>query len=166
MKILAVNHLTIKTQDLDATARFYVEILGAEQLKRPNFPVPGCWLAIGGTQIHVMAEQGALDHNQEFVPGSAAFDHMAFAASDIEDFRDQFRKYGLDWKEFEIPGANVWQLFVYDPSGVLIELAFDATLEDKDAKGPDQTRLYFPGNFPPPPLLAWEKANRPGIGKG
>ena len=160
MEILEVNHLTIKTLDIEATARFYTEIIGATQLDRPNFPVPGCWLAVGGTQIHVMGGDGALDHNGEFVPGGAAFDHMAFMASGIEDFRDKFRNNKIEWKEFEIPGADVWQLFVYDPSGVLIELAFDATREPKDAKGPDQSRLYFPGNFPPPQLLAWEKAKR------
>ena len=133
MKILEVNHLTIKTSDLEATAKFYTEVMGAELFDRPNFPVPCIWLGIAGTQIHIMSGDGALDHNGEFVPGGAAFDHMAFMASGIEDFRDSFSKHKVDWKEFEIPDANIWQLFVYDPSGVLIELAFEAAGEPEGA---------------------------------
>jgi hypothetical protein len=29
---------------------------------------------------------------------------------------------GLTWREFLVPGTTLWQLFVYDPSGMQIEL--------------------------------------------
>ena len=35
-------------------------------------------------------------------------------------------KFGLPWREFIIPNTTLWQLFVYDPSGVQIELTFDS----------------------------------------
>ena len=43
------------------------------------------------------------------------------------------------------PGTTLWQLFVYDPSGVQLELTFEGAIEGDE--GPDLSpgRVYVPG---------------------
>jgi hypothetical protein len=45
-------------------------------------------------------------------------------------FIEKFKKHGLDWREFNVREAGPWQLFVYDPSGVQLEITFDADKEN------------------------------------
>jgi len=41
----------------------------------------------------------------------------------------------------------LWQLFVLDPSGVLVELNYDATKEPRGSKGPSKRKQYDFGKF-------------------
>ena len=38
----------------------------------------------------------------------------------------------LPFREFLVPNTTIWQLFIYDPSGVQLELTFEGKIE----KGP------------------------------
>ena len=62
MQVTGLFHLAIKTGDLDATVKFYSEVLGLTQAYRPDFGFPGAWLAIkdGPAIIHVYAGGPAL----------------------------------------------------------------------------------------------------------
>jgi hypothetical protein len=54
--------------------------------------------------------------------GSGAIDHLSLACAGYHGFRARFQALGLTWREFLVPGTTLWQLFVYDPSGMQIEL--------------------------------------------
>ena len=47
--------------------------------------------------------------------------------------------------EFDIPDFKLWQLFVLDPSGVIIELNYDVTKEPRGSKGPTKRNLFDAG---------------------
>ena len=52
MQITGLFHVAIKTNDLDATVKFYTEVLGMKLAHRPDFGFPGAWLALeDGTPI-------------------------------------------------------------------------------------------------------------------
>src|ERR1700709_1375623 len=53
MRTSGINHVSIHANDLEASVRFYVELLDAEILDTPNFGVPVQWLGLGETQLHV-----------------------------------------------------------------------------------------------------------------
>jgi catechol 2,3-dioxygenase-like lactoylglutathione lyase family enzyme len=57
MQVTSLFHVAIKTPDLDATVKFYTEVLGMELANRPNFGFPGAWLAQPGGPpiIHIYA---------------------------------------------------------------------------------------------------------------
>ena len=61
MQVTSLFHVAIKTPDLDATVKFYTEVLGMELAHRPNFGFPGAWLAQpGGVPIiHIYAGNAA-----------------------------------------------------------------------------------------------------------
>lgn len=136
MHVSDIQHVAIRTNDLDATNAFYTDVLGMTLASRPDFNFPGSWLQMGETMIHVLAGDAGLDENGEFKPGSNAVDHLAFDAHGFDDYRKLFRERGLDWRENGIAEFGLWQLFVKDPSGIIIELNFAADKEPAGSKGP------------------------------
>jgi hypothetical protein len=61
--------------------------------------------------------------------GTATIDHVSLSAVGYRGFTERFKHYQLPWREFVIPNTTLFQLFVYDPSGVQIELTFDLNAE-------------------------------------
>lgn len=142
-----LHHLAIKTHDVDATVAFWNNIVGSHSVDRPDFPFPGAWLQFGTTMIHLYGGDAAKNTDGGFDRGSAAIDHVALAATNFDEMRDLFTRRGLDWRQMDIPSFNLWQLFLHDPNGVLVELNFDATHEPSGSQGPDGTNVYDPGRF-------------------
>lgn len=137
MELLDIQHVAIRTDDLDATNKFYTEVLGMTLADRPDLPFPGSWLQMGGTQIHILAGNAGLDDDGGFTPGSNAVDHLALGAKGFAAYKQKFEDLGLAWRENGIPPFGIWQLFVKDPNGVTIELNFAETEEPAGTEGPD-----------------------------
>jgi catechol 2,3-dioxygenase-like lactoylglutathione lyase family enzyme len=131
--VTGLFHVAIKTNDLGRTIRFYRDIIGLTEAARPDFGYPGAWLQVpmpGGLGIlHIYAGGPAMGADGKAPVGTGAIDHVSLTAIGYAAFIERFRKAGLDWREFEVPGTTLWQLFVFDPSGVQLELTFDARLE-------------------------------------
>ena len=145
--VAGLFHVAVKTNDLAATTAFYVEILGLREAPRPDFGYPGAWLAVplpGGPAIlHIYAGGPALGAEGRAPSGTAAIDHVSLACRGYHGFIARFRAAGLDWREFRVPSTTLWQLFVYDPSGVQFELTFDGAHEA--GTPPDPARAYVAG---------------------
>ena len=147
MPAIDLHHLAIKTHDVDATVKFYNGVIGSHSVERPNFDFPGAWLQFGATMIHLYGGEAAKNKSGGHDNGSAAIDHIALSAHGFDSMRENIESQKLDWRQFDIPTFNLWQLFVHDPNGVLVELNFDTTKEPDGSKGPDHTNRYDPGNF-------------------
>ena len=149
MRINGLFHVAIKTNDLDATRRFYRDVMGLAEAPRPDFGFPGAWLACaipGGQAIfHIYAGGPALGPTGEAAAGTAAIDHVSLACVGYHEFIASFRRFGLDWREFLVPGTSLWQLFVYDPSGVQLELTFEGSAEPGPPPDMSEARRYRAG---------------------
>jgi catechol 2,3-dioxygenase-like lactoylglutathione lyase family enzyme len=149
-------HVAIKTNDLDDTVRFYTEVLGLHPVARPDFGYPGPWLAAPGSAaiIHIYAGGAALGPGGRAPYGTGAIDHVSITATSFHGFIERFKKHGLEWGEFNVREAGLWQLFVHDPSGVQLEITFEAAKES----GPEpdvKNRGYVAGSsFLKEPMLA------------
>jgi catechol 2,3-dioxygenase-like lactoylglutathione lyase family enzyme len=146
MPALDIHHVAIKTADIDATVKFYNEVLGSHSVPRPPFDFPGAWLSLGSTMFHIYGGDAAKDNAGQYQRGGAAVDHIALAAADFAGMKKRLDEVGLEWRQNDIPPAGLWQLFVHDPSGVLIELNFEIAKEPKGT-GPDGTKTYVAGKF-------------------
>jgi catechol 2,3-dioxygenase-like lactoylglutathione lyase family enzyme len=134
MPINTLDHYSIRTADLEATRRFYVEVLGFEVGPRPDFPFPGVWLYQGGIAVvHVIGidpnDASGLqdylgDRGEAGTGGSGMIDHVAFGATEIDAVRARIEGAGLAFKERKVPSMALRQIFVEDPSGITIELNF------------------------------------------
>lgn len=141
MPLLDLHHVAIKAPDLQATERFYVEVLGMQKVERPDFDFPGAWLQMGATMFHLMGGYTARAADGSLPSGSAAVDHLAIRASGFDQMRDKIEAAGLEYAENEITDFKLWQLFVHDPNGVQIELNFDASAEPAGSEGPRRASL-------------------------
>jgi catechol 2,3-dioxygenase-like lactoylglutathione lyase family enzyme len=143
-------HVAIKTGDLTATRRFYTEVIGLLEVPRPDFGYPGAWLACpqpgGAAIIHVYAGGPALGASGVAPSGTAAIDHLSLSCSGFAAYRARFARSGLDWREFIVPGTSLWQLFVYDPSGVQLELTFEGKAESGPLPDMSDGRRYVAGD--------------------
>jgi catechol 2,3-dioxygenase-like lactoylglutathione lyase family enzyme len=112
-----INHVSVNARDLRDSVDFYVELLGAEPIPSPNFGVPGRWLALGRTQLHLF--------ERDLQPTS--HHHFGVTVDDIEPaYRAAERRGAFDRVAFgnhlvELPG-DVVQLYVRDPAGNLVEI--------------------------------------------
>ena len=145
-------HVAIKTADLAATRMFWTDVIGLREIDRPNFGYPGAWLGCpqpGGLGIiHVYAGGPALGPEGKSPAGTAAIDHISLSCSGYRSYVSRFKAAGLDWREFIVPGSTLWQLFVYDPSGVQLELTFESGIEGTDLPDVTPGRVYAAGtNF-------------------
>jgi catechol 2,3-dioxygenase-like lactoylglutathione lyase family enzyme len=128
--VLNLFHVAIRTADLSATEAFYTRVLGmVVDPGRPKMAFPGIWLRapIAGSPaiIHVYAGDAAAGSEAAVPSGGAAVDHVSLCVTGFEPLRTRLRELGLDWRE-QCGAGRPYQLFVFDPSGILLELTADA----------------------------------------
>jgi catechol 2,3-dioxygenase-like lactoylglutathione lyase family enzyme len=119
MKITGMNHFNVLTDDVDATRRFYVGILGLTEGERPPFPFPGLWLYAGGRPIlHVSGAK---------LPAQRAgvIDHIAFSTTGLKATVERLEEHGIRYTLNKQVGSGIWQVFCHDPMGAKVELDFD-----------------------------------------
>ena len=140
MPIQKLAHFSVRTSDLEASRRFYCGALGFKEGFRPPFKFPGAWLYRGDDEaefgvVHLIGidrndPTGLVDYlgdkDESALHGSAAVDHLAFLATDLEGMLHRLRGAGLELRERTVPNLGLHQVFVEDPSGVTIELNFPA----------------------------------------
>ena len=135
MLINSLDHCSIRTTKLQETREFFVDILGLEDGKRPDFPFPGAWLYTDSTAvIHLIGvdpdDPSGLQRyvggeiSSEALQGSGAFDHIAFRANDPSVFIERLKKTDYAYRERQVPNMNLFQIFVEDPNGITIELNY------------------------------------------
>ncbi len=132
-----------------------MELLGLTEVARPDFGYPGAWIGVplpGGLAIvHIYAGGPALGPSGIVEHGTGSIDHISLTAVGYRAFIERFRAAGLDWREFLVPGTSLYQLFVYDPSGVQLEITFDGRSEPGETPDMSEGRRYVAGqNFSRP----------------
>ena len=56
--------------------------------------------------------------------GSGVIDHVAFRCSGLRDTLAHLRAEGIDFKERQVNDQGLYQVFMFDPNGIKIELNF------------------------------------------
>lgn len=142
-------HVAIKTSDLESTRVFWCDIIGLREIARPDFGYPGAWLACpqpgGQAIIHIYAGGPALGASGIAPRGTGAIDHISLSCSGYREFVARFKDAGLAFREFIVPGTMLWQLFVYDPSGVQLELTFEGSVEGSELPDMSAGHAYVAG---------------------
>ncbi|HZM30764.1 MAG TPA: VOC family protein [Acidimicrobiales bacterium] len=112
MRPLAVHHVSINVDDVDAAISFYTEVLGlGKRADRPDFAFGGAWLDAGGQQVHLI----------EGTPPSAVGQHFALLVDDLDGTVAELRGRDVEVSDPRPVGSSR-QAFLTDPSGNLVEL--------------------------------------------
>jgi catechol 2,3-dioxygenase-like lactoylglutathione lyase family enzyme len=140
MAVGKLAHFSVRTSNIEASRRFYVDVMGFKEGFRPPFKFPGLWLYRGGDEIdygvvHIIGidpndPSGLVEYlgekDDSVLIGGGAVDHVAFMATDLPDMYRRLKAAALAFRERTVPSLGLHQLFVEDPSGVTIELNFAA----------------------------------------
>jgi catechol 2,3-dioxygenase-like lactoylglutathione lyase family enzyme len=148
MEIKRIDHYSIRTLDVEATRKFYTEIIGLRVGPRPPFDFPGLWLYNGDPPadldhaqgnfgiVHVMGvdrdnPQALIDYmggaNPDTQLGSTgALDHVALAVTGRASMLERCRRNDVSYFERAVPVVGLHQVFIKDPNGITIELNFPA----------------------------------------
>jgi catechol 2,3-dioxygenase-like lactoylglutathione lyase family enzyme len=139
---LSLNHFSIRTMDIEATRRFYAAILGLGVGPRPPFPFPGLWLYSGdhsdyaNAVVHVIGldpnDPNGLneylgERDNTGLHGSGAVDHVAFFATGLAAMVDKLKAEKVPFRGREVPVLGLYQIFLDDPSGIVVELNYPAS---------------------------------------
>ena len=140
MPLSHLEHFLIQSADLEATKEWYVRVLGLSDGPHPDFGVPVHWLYLGGRDVLHLTTGGRgvsenrkryLGQESEATEGSGVIDHVAFRATGLLDMIAHLERLGIAFKGRQVDAQGLYQLFLFDPNGVKVELNFAAA----EAKG-------------------------------
>jgi catechol 2,3-dioxygenase-like lactoylglutathione lyase family enzyme len=140
MPLSHLEHYLIQAEDLEATKDWYVSVLGMRAGAHPDFGFPVYWLYLGERDVLHLTQGGAgisekrkqyLGQESQATRGSGVIDHVAFRASGLAETIAHLDRLGVAYKERQVDDQGLYQLFLFDPNGVKVELNFVAS----EAKG-------------------------------
>jgi len=122
---MRLDHVLIRARDLEAMRAFFTDAIGLEVGHRPAFSFAGYWLYARGLPVIHLRDAGA-----DEPPGGASpawpFDHVAFAGDDYRALIARLEANAVVYREQELPGGEIHQVFATGPEGVRVEIQFPA----------------------------------------
>ena len=149
MTIAKIDHYSIRTLDIEASRRFYTDVVGFHVGPRPPFKFPGLWLFNGTPPKDLESAEGnygivhiiGVDPNdpaglveylgdvsiEKLRETQGSFDHIAFRATGRDAMVARCEQHGVSYFERTVPSLFLHQVFLKDPSGVTIELNYPSS---------------------------------------
>ena len=118
LAIESLNHVAVATKRLDESRRFYVDVLGAKEISRPNFSFGGAWLYLAGIQIHIIEQGSPVGRGEIDTRGN----HFSFAVADVDAAEERLKQHGITYRRKLIEDRGIHQIFFQDPDGHTIEV--------------------------------------------
>ncbi len=130
MPINTLNHINIRTDLMEETKDFYVDVVGLDIGFRPEFGDHGYWLYAGDTAI-VHLSPSESDSAARTNPDGMGngLDHIGLFAAGLDDMQATLARKSVEYRTNLVSGGKILQVFFYDPNGVLVELGYDAPAE-------------------------------------
>ena len=129
LQIKTIHHVSLPVTNLEASKKFYEEILRLKEIKRPPFNFPGAWYQVGDRQLHLIVHDKSTFRENKKV--DSRDNHFAVRVTSYRETRDYLRSKGFHpeaedefKKMIENPKATAGfpQLYIMDPDRNVIEL--------------------------------------------
>ena len=133
MPLSHIEHFLLQTADMEKTRAWYVNVLGMRVGPSPDFKFPVFWLYLGDKDVVHVTEGGKgvsenrkkyVGQQSDAVSGTGVVDHIAFRATGLRDMIAHLKSLGVDFKQRQVDDQGLYQLFMFDPNGVKIELNY------------------------------------------
>ncbi len=123
MKLGRLDHVNVRTRDLDKMAAWYQKVLGLSQGKRPSFSFPGAWLYIDDKPIiHLVGVDRSLPAQQD----DLRLEHFAISATGLTAFLARLKADDVTYRLNKVPDFPIVQVNLWDPDGNHIHIDFPA----------------------------------------
>jgi len=130
-----VNHIAILVKDVGTSLAWYVNVLGLQQIRRPNFDRHGAWLTMGNVELHLIKGVPTVHQGDDLIVGhiSVETDHVDLVLERLKALKIPFKqnisvpdpKKSRENKfegEHTTKPTGVVQYFLTDPDGYYIEI--------------------------------------------
>jgi catechol 2,3-dioxygenase-like lactoylglutathione lyase family enzyme len=134
MTITGFDHYTIRCADLQASWRFYADVLGLRVVERTGVSIPAAIVYLDQMMLIHLFQSGpeleAIFARLKPPDAEAAqwatgrIHHIALQARDLAGFRKRLRSAGLEFVERTLQAAGKHLVVLRDPDRVEIELSF------------------------------------------
>jgi len=140
MALSHIEHVLVQTTDIEKTVAWYVDVLGMRDGEHPDFKFPVRWLYIGDRDvIHVTTGGGDVSDNRmkylgqqsQAASGSGVIDHIGFRCHGLNETMARLDRLKVAYTSRQVDDQGLFQLFLFDPNGIKIELNFASS----EAKG-------------------------------
>ena len=129
MKVNTLDHVNVIAEDLEASARFYAEVLG---LERRNGPPPSPpeqvqWMHddAGRPIVHLNSVDCPRAYERAVARGpTGALHHVALNCTGFDEMAARLDARGIASSVNVIPSIGLRQIFLHDPDDVVLELNF------------------------------------------
>ena len=132
MPITRFDHYTVRSADVDASWRFYEDVLGLSVRERTGFPVKAFIVSAGDTEVvHCFQAPPEVDEalKQISYPESEAMtwktgrlQHVEFWAAGLEEMKKRWDAAGAKYTERTLPDKH--QVGLTDPDDIVVNLNF------------------------------------------
>lgn len=121
MKVHKLDHVNVRTANLQGMIDWYGEVLGMHPGKRPDFKFGGAWLyACDQAAIHLV------EVPEQPLTQALCIEHYAFSATGMQDFVTCLTDRGIAHTLDPVPGFPIVQINLADPDGNHIHVDFPA----------------------------------------
>ena len=134
MPLARLDHVNLRTANLEALQDFYTAVLGMEVGSRPPFSFGGAWLYCGGVAtVHLVEVAG-----QPAPEGELRLEHFAFSAQGLGGFLAGLKRHDVPYRIGVVPGFDIIQVNLHDTDGNHIHVDFAPA---EAAEAPDEPAL-------------------------
>lgn len=124
MQLLGLDHVTIRTSDIEGTKNFFIAVFDVMVKERPKQiqRIPGYWLY--NKQLPVIHIIGSYMNTRPVYMGET-IDHVGFKIQGYEEFKERLTSLGIDYSLMDLKEINERRVFFHTPTGILLEGVFD-----------------------------------------
>lgn len=119
MQLKRLDHVNIRTANLQAMVAWYDDILGMKTGPRPDFPFGGAWLYCDGFPIVHLVE---VQRGQQAI--EPRLEHFAVSGEGMADFLAHLRSRKVAYQCSVTPSFGIQQVNIWDPDANHIHIDF------------------------------------------
>ena len=92
-----IKHIALSTQDVEATARFYIEVFGLKEIGKIDDPgTRGCFLSDGNINLAILNFKSDTAAGVERGKGYSGIHHIGFQVQSVEAIADRLAAAGAE----------------------------------------------------------------------
>jgi glyoxylase I family protein len=131
--VARIKHIAIATQDVESTARFYIDVLGLEEAGKVNSPnASGYYLTDGHINLAILNFKNDQVAGPEYGTEYSGIHHIGFEVESLEDMASRLEQAGSSPREeinqalgigMDGPRHSNVEVKYAAPDGVIIDIS-------------------------------------------